>query len=227
MSRGFRRTGGEPSHERPQKKLRARARGEGEKGALRMKTIKLCLPSYLWPILILTLGCTPPDHPEPADMNQTANRSRTVESALDFLPQLIDHEVLYRELIEDVFGVKLHLDTTHPRDSFIPYLYERGTPASSTDLIKEVDLRAPVTGRMKHGFLFIDLEPTHGLNMPAIVEHYGWPNLRVEFPRPEEASRGDDVFFIYLLGKWEVTFTFGPPPREALISLTLRWPKPL
>ncbi|MCB2263706.1 MAG: hypothetical protein LGR52_12350 [Candidatus Thiosymbion ectosymbiont of Robbea hypermnestra] len=224
MSRGFRPARGEPNRERQQKELRARARGEGEKGALRMKTIKPCLPSYLWPILVLTIGCTPPDHPEPADMNQTANRNHTVESALGFLPQLIDHEVLYRELIETVLGVKLHLDTTHPRDSFIPYLYERGTPASSTDLIKEVDLRAPVTGRMKHGFLFIDLEPTRGLNMPAIVEYYGWPNLRVEFPRPGERNMGVDVYFIYLLGKWEVTFTFGPPPREALRSLSLRWP---
>ena len=148
--------------------------------------------------------------------------TQKIESALGFLAKLVDMDVLHQGLIEVTLGIVLHLDTTHSTHAYNFYLFELSKSAVSTNLIKKVDFRVPVNPeKAGNEFLYISLESTNCLNASAIIEYYGQP-LKVIASTPQESmGTGVAVTYVYLLGKWDVSFSFGSSPQETLLSIAM------
>jgi hypothetical protein len=148
--------------------------------------------------------------------------TQTVESALGFLAKLVDMDVLHQGFIEVALGIVLHLDTSHSTRAYNFYLYELSKSSTSTKLIKKVDFRVPANQeKAGNEFLYISLESSDWLNASAIIEHYGQP-LKVIASTPQEnMGTGVAVTYVYLLGKWDVSFSFGSSPQEPLLSIAL------
>jgi hypothetical protein len=146
----------------------------------------------------------------------------SAESILGFLSKLLEADALRQGLIEATLGIALHLDSTQSNPEFNFYRYKHDKAMQQASLVKAVDFRVPVSpDRSGDEFLHVTLEPSDKLNIPVIAARYGQPQ-KVDVPTPQESlGTGIAVTYVYFLGKREASFSFGPPPHEALLTLSL------
>ncbi len=148
--------------------------------------------------------------------------TQTAESILGFLSKLFEADVLRQSLIEATLGIALHLDSTQSNPEFNFYRYKYDKAMQQANLVKEVDFRVPVSpDRSGDEFLYVTLEQNDKLNAPIIAARYGQPQ-KIDVPTPQESmGTGITVTYVYLIGKREASFSFGPPPNEALLTIAL------
>ncbi|HNW75070.1 MAG TPA: hypothetical protein PKN44_15680 [Bacteroidales bacterium] len=146
--------------------------------------------------------------------------------ALGFLTRLIESDYFYKGLIEVALGIVLQADGARSTDSMTFYRYETDKNQSGNSYFKMVDFRVPLAAE-KRGkeFLYIVFTENILLSTDSIINRFGHP-IKIEVPTPQESSgTGVNVIYVYTLGKWVVSFSFGPGPQEILRSVSFDFPQ--
>lgn len=125
---------------------------------------------------------------------------------------------LHAEAVGKALGIELSLDGAVSNRFFAVY---KGH-AAARDAVEMVELRTPVGDKAERGsIVHMMLKPSTLLTARQVIEVCGAPDiLRVP---PPQAAAGGAVIYVYKNRKarGELRFALGPPPTEALLSVTI------